>query len=184
MKENIIAVSIVAVFLIAGTLVLVTHKSKIVEEDTNPTTAETTTLPVTSEETKIMDTQNQPENTTTETKTTTTASGLKITVLKEGTGESAKEGNSVSVNYTGKLLDGTVFDSNVDPKFGHVEPFTFTLGQHLVIAGWEEGVLGMKVGEKRALIIPASIAYGANGAGNIIPPNATLSFDVEVTAIK
>jgi FKBP-type peptidyl-prolyl cis-trans isomerase len=113
----------------------------------------------------------------------TTASGLKITTLAAGKGAEAKNGDKVSVNYTGSLTDGKVFDSNVDPKFGHVEPFAFVLGSHQVIAGWDEGVLGMKVGEKRRLVIPASLGYGDRGAGSVIPPNATLSFDVEVTAI-
>ena len=95
-----------------------------------------------------------------------------------------KAGDVVSMNYTGALEDGTVFDSNIDPKFGHVEPFTFTLGAGQVIAGWDKGLLGMKVGEKRHLIIPAEDAYGANGVPPVIPPNATLVFDVELTAIK
>ena len=116
---------------------------------------------------------------------TTTADGLKITVLAEGTGAPAVAGDSVTVNYTGSLTDGTVFDSNVDPKFNHVQPFTFTLGAHQVIAGWDEGVAGMKVGEKRHLVIPAALGYGAAGAaGGLIPANATLVFDVQVTAIS
>ena len=96
----------------------------------------------------------------------------------------AKAGDIVSVNYTGKLADGTVFDSNVDPKFSHVQPFEFSLGVGQVIAGWDKGVLGMKVGDKKTLVIPPEDAYGANGAGGVIPPNATLTFDVEVLSIK
>ena len=92
-------------------------------------------------------------------------------------------GDVVSVNYTGKLADGTVFDSNVDPKFGHVQPFEFTLGAGQVIPGWDKGVLAMKVGDKKTLVIPPEDAYGATGAGGVIPPNATLTFDVEVLAI-
>ncbi len=113
----------------------------------------------------------------------TTPSGLGITITKEGHGEPAKTGDTVSVNYTGKLQGGEVFDSNVDPKFQHVEPFAFTLGSNNVIQGWEEGVLGMKEGEVRHLVIPASLGYGAQGAGNVIPPNATLEFDVEAVSI-
>ena len=76
------------------------------------------------------------------------------------------------------------FDSNVDPKFGHVQPFVFTIDAGMVIKGWDVGVAGMKVGEKRNLLITPEFGYGATGAGNIIPPNATLSFDVELVAIK
>ncbi len=119
-----------------------------------------------------------------EPQTTTTATGLKITMLAQGTGDAAKAGDTVFVNYTGMLESGVTFDSNVDPKFGHVQPFSFKLGSNMVIQGWEQGVLGMKVGEKRKLVIPASLGYGAQGAGNVIPPNATLIFEVEVTSIK
>jgi FKBP-type peptidyl-prolyl cis-trans isomerase len=100
-------------------------------------------------------------------------------------GEVAKIGDTVSMNYTGRLENGTVFDSNVDPKFNHVQPFLFTLGAGQVIAGWDKGIVGMKVGEKKTLVIPPADAYGATGAGNgLIPPNATLIFDVELLAIK
>ena len=99
-------------------------------------------------------------------------------------GEVAKTGDTVSMNYTGRLEDGTIFDSNVDPKFQHVEPFVFTLGAGQVIPGWDKGIVGMKVGEKKTLVIPPEDAYGAAGAGGVIPPNATLIFDVELLAIK
>ncbi|MFH1200938.1 MAG: FKBP-type peptidyl-prolyl cis-trans isomerase [bacterium] len=97
--------------------------------------------------------------------------------------EAAKAGDMVSMNYTGRLKNGTVFDSNVDPKFNHVQPFDFTLGAGQVIAGWDKGIVGMKVGEKKTLTIPPEDGYGANGQGPI-PPNATLIFDVELLAIK
>lgn len=96
----------------------------------------------------------------------------------------AKVGDIVSMNYTGKLQDGTVFDSNIDPKFKHVEPFEFTLGAGQVIPGWDKGIAGMKVGEKKHLEIPPEDAYGTNGISGVIPPNATLIFDVELVAIK
>jgi peptidylprolyl isomerase len=99
------------------------------------------------------------------------------------TGVGAQAGDLVTVNYTGRLADGTVFDSNVDPKFSHVQPFQFTLGAGQVIPGWDKGIVGMKVGEKKTLVIPPEDAYGAAGAGGVIPPNATLTFDVEVTNI-
>ena len=110
--------------------------------------------------------------------------GVKITIFKEGSGDVAKTGDTVAMNYTGRLLDGTTFDSNIDPKFGHVQPFIFTLGTGQVIKGWDVGVAGMKVGEKRNLTIEPAYAYGEQGAGGVIPPNATLSFDVELLGIK
>ncbi len=114
----------------------------------------------------------------------TTASGLQITTTSEGTGETVKNGDTVSMNYTGKLDDGTVFDSNIDPKFNHVTPFEFTLGAGMVIKGWDEGIVGMKVGEKRTLVIPSDLAYGDNGIPGTIPGKATLTFDVELLGIK
>lgn len=96
----------------------------------------------------------------------------------------AKNGDTLVMNYTGRLTDGTVFDSNVDPKFGHVQPFEFKLGAGQVIKGWDEGLVGMKVGEKKTLTIPPEKGYGSAGAGAAIPPNATLIFDVELLGIK
>lgn len=107
--------------------------------------------------------------------------GVKITVLKEGNGDVAKLGDIVAVNYTGKLSDGTIFDSNVNPQS---EPFIFDLGTENIIKGWNIGVTGMKVGEKRVLEIAPELAYGASGIGGVIPPNATLIFEVELLEIK
>ena len=109
-----------------------------------------------------------------------------ITINKENnmSDNIVKAGDIVSVNYTGKLEDGTVFDSNVDPKFSHVEPFDFQVGAGQVIPGWDNGLLGMKVGEKKTLVIAPEDAYGEAGAGGVIPPNATLTFEVELLAIK
>lgn len=104
---------------------------------------------------------------------------LKIEILKEGTGEEAKNNDLVSVHYTGTLLDGTKFDSSLDRG----SPFEFVLGAGSVIQGWEQGVLGMKVGEKRKLVIPPHLGYGASGSG-IIPPNAYLVFEVELLEVK
>ncbi len=99
-------------------------------------------------------------------------------------GAVAKTGDTVEMNYTGRLQNGTVFDSNVDPKFGHVQPFEFTLGSGQVIPGWDKGIVGMKVGEKKTLTIPAADAYGAEGRPPVIPPNSTLIFDVQLLGIK
>src|SRR5262245_20091415 len=113
-------------------------------------------------------------------KVVTTDSGLKYTELKVGEGTEAKAGNVVEVHYTGWLSNGKKFDSSVDRG----EPFSFTLGKGMVIKGWDEGVAGMKVGGKRKLIIPSKLAYGEKGAGNVIPPNAELTFEVELLKVK
>lgn len=99
-------------------------------------------------------------------------------------GETAKAGDTVAMNYTGRLENGTVFDSNVDPNFNHVEPFVFTLGSGQVIAGWDKGIVGMRVGEKKTLTILPEDGYGASGIPGVIPPNSTLIFEVELLAIK
>jgi FKBP-type peptidyl-prolyl cis-trans isomerase FkpA len=112
-----------------------------------------------------------------------TPSGLYYTISQKGLGNQAKPGNKVTMNYTGKLLDGKVFDSNTDPKFGHVQPFSFNLGMGQVIRGWDEGVQLLKLGSKATFYIPSTLAYGAQGAGGAIPPNANLIFDVEVLGI-
>ncbi len=101
----------------------------------------------------------------------------------KGSAKVAQKGDVVSVNYTGRLEDGTVFDSNIEPQFGHVEPFTFPLGVGQVITGWDEGIVGMKVGEKKTLTIPPEKGYGENAVGPI-PANSTLIFDIEILDIK
>ena len=108
------------------------------------------------------------------------AKTVKIETLQQGSGEAAKTGDLVTVHYTGTLENGTKFDSSVDRG----TPFDFTLGQNRVIQGWELGVLGMKVGEKRKLTIPSELGYGSQGAGELIPPNATLIFEVELLKIN
>lgn len=117
---------------------------------------------------------------TTQPTTRTTASGLTIIEVKVGDGDVAGQGDKVSVHYTGRLKDGTKFDSSYDRN----EPIQFVLGEHQVIPGWDEGIAGMKVGEKRKLIIPPDLAYGANGTPDgTIPPNSTLYFDVELMGV-
>ena len=116
--------------------------------------------------------------------TVTTASGLKIEDTQVGTGASPKTGQTCVMHYTGWLYEngakGKKFDSSVDRN----EPFQFPIGKGRVIKGWDEGVATMQVGGKRTLIIPASLGYGAQGAGGVIPPNATLMFDVELLGVK
>lgn len=110
----------------------------------------------------------------------TTPSGLKYVELKEGTGATPQSGQTVEVHYVGTLEDGTKFDSSRDRG----QPFSFKIGVGQVIKGWDEGLSTMKVGGRRQLIIPPELGYGARGAGGVIPPNATLLFDVELLGVK
>ena len=119
------------------------------------------------------------EQTGPEGKEVTTGSGLQYIDLRMGTGATAQAGQTVSVHYSGWLDNGTPFDSSLERG----QPFSFPLGAGRVIKGWDEGVQGMQVGGKRKLIIPSHLGYGARGAGNVIPPHATLIFEVELLAV-
>jgi FKBP-type peptidyl-prolyl cis-trans isomerase len=123
---------------------------------------------------------NSPAAANTSGKEVTLADGLKFTDDTIGTGAEAQAGKTASVHYTGWLTDGTKFDSSKDRG----QPFSFPIGGGRVIKGWDEGVVGMKVGGKRTLIIPPELGYGARGAGGVIPPNATLKFEVELLDVK
>ena len=109
-----------------------------------------------------------------------TASGLRYQILQKGEGKQATKGANVSVHYKGQLLDGTVFDSSYTRK----QPIDFPLGVGQVISGWDEGIQLLKVGDKARFVIPSNLAYGSAGAGGVIPPDATLIFDVELMDIK
>ncbi len=118
----------------------------------------------------------RPEKKAPKPKAVTTASGLSYVDLKVGTGRAAGVGDTLIVHYTGWLKNGTVFDSSIRRQV----PFKFTLGKGLVIKGWEEGILGMKVGGKRKLTLPPRLAYGDQGAGGVIPPKSVLIFEIEL----
>jgi FKBP-type peptidyl-prolyl cis-trans isomerase len=106
--------------------------------------------------------------------------GMKVEILKEGTGAEAKSGDKVTVNYVGTLENGKKFDSSIDRN----QPFSFTLGENSVIQGWELGVAGMKIGEKRKLTIPPELGYGNQAVGGTIPANSTLVFEIDLLAIN
>ena len=160
--KNLIAVGSVAVIALIIGIVIVASKPKSVNSLTTdkPTAS---TQPITQEKKTVT-----PDTTE-----------LKITDEVVGTGAEAKAGSNISVNYLGTLLDGTKFDSSYDRN----QPFEFKLGSGQVIAGWDQGFAGMKVGGKRKLVIPASLGYGASGVGSI-PANSTLVFEVELLSVK
>jgi FKBP-type peptidyl-prolyl cis-trans isomerase FkpA len=117
-------------------------------------------------------------------KAVTTPSGLQIIDSKVGTGATPKTGQICVMHYTGWLYEGGAKGKKFDSSLDHGQPFEFPIGTQRVIAGWDEGVATMKVGGKRTLIIPPQLGYGARGAGGVIPPNATLIFEVELLGVK
>lgn len=127
------------------------------------------------ENNKKIDTPMTAEDTTRET------SNIKTNNMEE---KISKAGDVLVMNYTGRLENGTVFDSNILPEFNHVQPFEFVLGAGQVIQGWDEGLVGMKIGDKKTLVIPSEKGYGDRAVGNIIPANSTLIFEVELIGIK
>jgi FKBP-type peptidyl-prolyl cis-trans isomerase len=165
-KSIIVSLIIVVCFVIIVFLIIKnTNRENTLEDNSQQPVVGTATVNVTPDATQLQ-TQEAPNTSTSMDQTQT-----------------AKVGDTLVMNYTGRLTDGTVFDSNVDPKFGHVQPFEFTLGAGQVIAGWDEGLVGMKVGEKKTLTVPPEKAYGSKANGPI-PANSTLIFDVELVAIK
>lgn len=173
-KQTFVALGVILLILVAG---YIWSRQGEVKEPENKTV---TTQRV---ETKQVDSNSQEQLTTKEEKMqeeTTSASELKKEIIKEGTGPEAKTGDTVSVHYTGTFLDGKKFDSSVDRG----TPFEFTVGAGMVIKGWDEGVAGMKVGEKAKFTIPSDLAYGPNGYPPVIPGGATLVFEIELLEIK
>lgn len=179
MREILISFGVMVVCIIVLVVAQFTSSGQeaIAAERTNPTTlsatttvAQASTTPTTNAS-DLMTDENQ--------NVVTTASGLKYVDVVEGTGATPEAGQTVFVHYTGTLEDGTKFDSSRDRN----RPFSFRLGAGQVIKGWDEGLSTMKVGGQRRLIIPPELGYGARGAGGVIPPNATLIFDVELLKI-
>ena len=170
-KDKNMTISIIIVFIVVAIAIYFgfRHNSNVAQAPTTEPVAENTNTPKVKEE-SVSPTVQQ--------------GGLKIETITAGTGAEVKSGNTVSVKYTGMLANGTVFDSNVDPKFHHTEPFSFNVGAGQVIKGWDQGLVGMKVGEKRKLTIPAELAYGAGSPSPLIPPNSELIFEVELLSIQ
>ncbi|MBE9126620.1 MULTISPECIES: FKBP-type peptidyl-prolyl cis-trans isomerase [unclassified Coleofasciculus] len=184
MREILISLGVVVA---CGLLLVVTQLSRgtAMADELNPTQPEAITqvrsTSLAANETNLMAMNNDSaDEPTTDGEVVTTSSGLKYIDLKEGEGAIPKKGQTVVVHYTGTLEDGTKFDSSRDRN----RPFSFKLGAGQVIKGWDEGLATMKVGGRRQLIIPPDLGYGARGAGGVIPPNATLIFDVELLKIS
>ena len=177
MNKKILLVLCVVAAVLAGYMLLGSQSAVAPDLKKEATQTGAQELKETSEPAKSQQATQPATNSTNEKK----PMALDIKTTKEGTGDRVvKSGDHIFVHYTGKLTDGTVFDSSVTRG----TPFDFTIGQGMVIQGWEQGLLGMKVGEKRTLTIPSDLGYGARGAGAAIPPNATLIFDVELVSIK
>jgi FKBP-type peptidyl-prolyl cis-trans isomerase len=174
---------LVLLALIAGLLVAVacgSSSEKTATPSAVPPTAPSATAPSSASVTPQATAQTGGGPPPVSAQPTTTASGLKIIEIKAGTGAQAQKGQTVSVNYTGWLADGTKFDSSLDRG----QPITFVLGSAQLIPGFVEGVTGMQVGEQRRLIIPPALGYGSQGRPPVIPANAELTFDIELVSVK
>ena len=190
MKEILITFGVIAAFGVLLVLALVFNNGSP-QEVVNATNQESQTVltqsnptdnPTSAQEAPSVvaeDSNPQAESTMAEENIVTTDSGLQYVEITEGTGAMPKPGQKVEVHYTGTFEDGRKFDSSRDRN----SPFTFKIGVGQVIKGWDEGVATMRVGGRRKLIVPPDLGYGARGAGGVIPPNATLLFDVELLSL-
>lgn len=184
MKEILISLGLI---ITCGLLLVIaqftTGNSSAVADELTPTqprVTQTTSANLAVDNTKLIAMNSSSDSEQAKGNVVTTPSGLKYIDIKEGDGATPQTGQTVVVHYTGTLEDGTKFDSSRDRN----RPFSFKLGVGQVIKGWDEGLSTMKVGGRRELIIPSELGYGARGAGGVIPPNATLIFDVELLRIS
>lgn len=173
MSRNYLILMVLVLAAIAGGYYLSNSPGSAKQLGTNTRDADLSAVPTGSGSATISTAGAEPEK-------AKNMDGLKIEDITVGTGEAAVAGRVVTVNYLGTLTNGSKFDSSYDRN----EPFSFTLGAGEVIKGWDEGVAGMKVGGKRKLTIPPELGYGAAGAGGVIPPNATLIFEVELLKVE
>jgi FKBP-type peptidyl-prolyl cis-trans isomerase len=180
--KSVIGIIVVIIIIVIIGIVLAKKPAAPVAPTTPVTdTTPAATTPSSPVQPAVTTTTTSATTTTAKPATTTTADGLKIEEVKAGTGAEIANGQTAEMLYTGTLANGTVFDSTASR--GNT-PFSFTLGAGQVIKGWDEGILGMKVGEERILTIPSALAYGAAGYPPVIPQNATLTFDVTLVGIK
>jgi peptidylprolyl isomerase len=179
MREVLISFSVMLVCVLVLVVAQFTSSNATAEADNLPkqTMVDMVADVVIAEAAKLTPQTSEPKKMS---EIVTTPSGLKYEVIATGTGAIPKAGQTVIVHYTGTLDDGTKFDSSRDRN----EPFKFKLGAGQVIKGWDEGLATMKVGDRRNLILPPELGYGSRGAGGVIPPNATLIFDVELLGIQ
>lgn len=173
MREILISFGVMLVCVVVLVVAQLTGSGEAVAAPEQPSAPSQTIAQVSTSASELMTAENQQD-------VITTPSGLQYIDVVEGTGETPQTGQTVIVHYTGTLENGQKFDSSRDRN----QPFEFPIGRGRVIKGWDEGLSTMKVGGQRRLIIPAELGYGARGAGGVIPPNATLIFDVELLGVR
>lgn len=184
MKKSYIAIAVVIIAIILFFIFTKMNNNKTTNENKNQENTNQTAV-TENTNTNVNTNVNEPKNVNETNEVGDSklgeANGLKTEILKAGSGDKqVKNGDLVSVHYKGTLENGTEFDSS----YKYNQPFEFTVGASEVIKGWDLGLVGMKIGEKRKLTIPSSLGYGERGAGKVIPPNATLIFEIELLEIK